>query len=142
MGACRVTPYEQWTLPAQPILTALGGSCADDHFSGGGNGNVIDMFWCNGSRGQAWMLEPDGTIRPSLYGGECVTARRAKIVLWTCSTGNKAQQWTVVRTGGLSSELRVGGACLGITSLTAANGAQLVTARCTATDPRVHWHIW
>jgi hypothetical protein len=154
MGACHVKSYEQWTLPAQPILTALGGSCADDHYSGGNNGNIVDMFWCNGTQGQAWSFRPDGTIRAGLYGSKCVTVRGrlgavgTRIVLWTCSSANKGQKWTVVRTGAMSSAISLGGVCLGIPAMTAAkgtqlegNGTQLITSRCSSTDPRDLWHI-
>jgi Ricin-type beta-trefoil lectin domain/Putative Ig domain len=147
MGGCRVKPAEQWTLPAQPILTSVGGSCADDHLSSGNNGAVVDMFWCNGTTGQTWSLRPDGTIRAGLYSNACLTvggklgAVGTKIKLWACSASGQGQKWTVSRTGGLSSELRLGGVCLGLTSMTAANATQLVTGKCTASDPRVHWHI-
>jgi hypothetical protein len=148
MGTCHVRSSEQWTLPAQPILSSVGGSCADDHYGEGNNGAVVDMFWCNGTAGEAWSFLPDGTIRAGRYGNACLTVRGklgavgTKIVLWTCSAGDKSQRWTVSRTGGLSSELSLGGVCLAITSMTAANATQLVTGTCTASDPRVHWHIW
>jgi hypothetical protein len=147
MGTCHVKPYEQWTLPAQPVLTSVVGSCADDHFSEGNNGAVVDMFLCNGTQGQKWSFRTDGTIRPGLYGSKCVTVRGkpgavgTKLVLWACSAGGGGQRWTVSRTGGLSGELTLGGVCLAIPSMTAANAAQLVTEACSASDPRVHWHI-
>jgi Ricin-type beta-trefoil lectin domain/Putative Ig domain len=148
MGACHVRSYEQWTLPAQPILTALGGSCTDDHFSEGNNGAVIDMFWCNATPGQTWSLRPDGTIRAGLFGSKCLTVRSKKTVIYGCSGGDKTQKWTVVRTGAMSSELTEGGVCLAIPSLTSAkgtllepNGTQLITAKCSKTDPRDLWHI-
>ena len=147
MSICRITRSKAWTLPAQPVLAAMAGKCADDLHSVGANGNPVDMYSCNGTPVQAWTFEPDGTIR--LFGNKCVTVRGAlgrvasKIQLWDCTTANRrAQQWAVVRTGDLSAELTLGGVCLAIPSMTAANGTQLVTARCTATDPRVHWHIW
>jgi hypothetical protein len=49
---------------------------------------------------------------------------------------------SVVQTGDLSAELTLGGVCLAIPSMTAADGSQLVTVRCSAMDPRAHWHIW
>jgi hypothetical protein len=101
-----------------------------------GNGAVIDMFSCNGTVSQTFQFLPDGTLR--LY-AECLTARGGKIVLWSCGAGR--QKWTVIRTGGLSSELAVGGSCLALPRLTAAQGTQLVTASC-GSGPRVHWHIW
>jgi Ricin-type beta-trefoil lectin domain/Putative Ig domain len=146
MGACHVKSYEQWTLPAQPVLTALGGSCVDDHFSSGVNGNVVDMFWCNGTASQSWTFEPDGTLR--LFGNKCIIVRNSKAVLWTCSSANNSKKWTVVRTSTMGSELTEGGVCLAIPGTTSAkgtllepNGTQLVTSKCSKTDPRDLWHI-
>jgi hypothetical protein len=146
MGACRVTRDEAWTLPGHPVLAVVTNTCMDDLHSVGTNGNPVDMFSCNGTPVQNWTFEPDGTIR--VYGNKCVTVRAlgragAKVQLWTCTAANrKGQQWAVVRTGDVSSELSVGGLCLAIPSMTAANGSQLVMARCTATDPRIHWRVW
>ena len=137
---------EAWTLPAQPVLAAVTGKCIDDLHSVGTNGNVIDMYTCNGTPVQAWTFEPDGSLR--VFGNKCITVRGplgrigTKIQLWTCTAGNKGQHWAVIRNGDLSSELGLGGVCLAIPSMTAADGSQLVTARCTATDPRIRWHIW
>ena len=149
MGACRINKSEAWTLPAQPVLAAVTGKCVDDLHDVGTNGSIIDMFSCNGTPPQAWTFEPDGTIHSAAYGTKCLTVHGAlgrvgtKIQLWACTAGNrKGQQWAIVRTGGLSSELTLGGVCLAIPGMTAADGSQLVTARCTATDPRIHWRIW
>ena len=144
MGGCRTSSNEQWTLPPQTVLTALGGSCLDDHFSSGVNGNVIDMFWCKYS-GSRWTFEPDGTIR--MFGNKCVTVRNNKAVIWTCgASGN--QKWTVTRTSAMGSELALGGVCLAIPSLTSAkgtalepNGTQLIASKCNKSDPRDLWHI-
>jgi hypothetical protein len=138
-GACRVRASEQWTLPAQAILTSLGGSCADDYHS---TDTKVDMFWCNATIGQNWIFEPNGTIRPSQYPNSCVTVSGSKIVLKGCAAPTKEQKWSVSRTGGLSSEITLGGVCMATPSLTAANGTPLVTAKCTASNPNVHWHIW
>jgi hypothetical protein len=147
LGACHVKSYEQWTLPAQPILTALGGSCADDHYSSGVNGNVIDMFWCNSTVGQDWTIKTDGTIRAGLYSNKCLTVRGTKAVIWSCGAAGH-QKWTVVRTGTMSSELTEGGVCLAIPGLSSSkgtllepNGTQLITSTCRRTDPRDLWHI-
>ena len=145
MGACRVKRSEEWTPPARPVLASVPGKCMDDLHSVGNNGNPIDMYSCNGTPIQNWAFEPDGSIR--VYGNKCVTLRTlgrvgTKVVLWTCGAGNRGQHWAVVRTGYMSAEFSIGGVCLAIPSMTAADGTQLVTGRCTATDPRVHWHIW
>jgi hypothetical protein len=142
MGGCRASSSEQWALPPQAALTALGGSCLDDHFSSGVNGNVIDMFWCQYSTAK-WTFEPDGTIR--MFGNKCVTVRSGKAVIWTCGA-HSGQKWTVVRTSPMGSEIAQGGVCLAIPSMTRGaalepNGTQLVTSRCSRTDPRDLWHI-
>jgi Ricin-type beta-trefoil lectin domain len=142
MGGCRASSSEQWALPPQAALTALGGSCLDDHFSSGVNGNVIDMFWCQFSTAK-WTFEPDGTIR--MFGNKCITVRSGKAVIWTCGA-HSGQKWTVVRTSTMGSEIAQGGVCLAIPSMTRGaalepNGTQLVTSRCSRTDPRDLWHI-
>jgi hypothetical protein len=141
MGACRIRSYEQWTLPAQTILTPVGGKCADDPLGVGSNKTVIDMFSCNGTPGQAWDFEPNGMIRISQYRNVCLTLYKSQPVLWVCSAGAKDQKWSINRTGGLGSELAVGGACLATKSLTAANAAKLVMAKCAAGNPLDLWHI-
>lgn len=140
MGACHARSYEQWTLPAQPILTAVGGSCADDPLGVGSNKTVIDMFSCNGTPGQAWDFEPNGTIRISQYSNVCLTLYKSQPVLYVCGTAS-GQKWSVNRTGGLGSELAVGGVCLATKSLTAASTAKLVMTKCSAGNPLDLWHI-
>ena len=146
VGTCRIKANEAWTLPGHPVLAVVTSTCMDDLHSVGTNGNPIDMFACNGTPVENWAFEPDGSIR--VYGDKCVTVRTlgragAKVQLWTCTAANrKGQQWAIVRTGDVSSELSIGGLCLAVPSMTAANGSQLVTARCTATDPRIHWRVW
>jgi len=144
MGGCRITPAQEWTLPAQTVLTALGGSCMDDHFSSGVNGNVIDMFWCSYSTSK-WTFETDGTLR--MFGDKCITVAKGKAVIWTCGQ-HSGQKWTVARTSAMGSEITEGGVCLAIPSMTAGrgtvlepNGTQLVTSKCSKTDPRDLWHI-
>ena len=104
------------------------------------------MYGVQRHRSQSWTVAPDGTLR--MFGGKCVTVRgplgrvAAKIELWTCIRRDKAQQWTLVRGRTLNGELRTGGVCLAVPSLTAPATSQLRTAPCSATDPRVHWHVW
>jgi hypothetical protein len=143
---CRVTNTEVWTLPAERILSTQPGRCVDDLHSVGTNRNVVDTYGCNGTASQDWTVEPDFTLR--IFGDKCVTVAGpygkpgTRIELWTCTAGNKEQKWTVVRDGNLGSELVVGGVCLAAPSMTAPAMTQLVTAACSASDPRVHWHIW
>jgi hypothetical protein len=139
-GPCGARSYEQWALPARPILASLGSSCVDDFHAIGSNGAKVDMFWCNGSPGQSWIFAANGTIRISQYPNVCLTLHDSKIQLWLCGT-ESGQNWTVVRTGTMSSELKTGGVCLSMPNLAAANSSALIPAKCTASDPRVHWHI-
>lgn len=97
------------------------------------------------SAGQAWTFETDGTLR--MFGSKCLTVRGKKAVIWTCGAAGN-QKWTVVRTGAMSSVLTQGGVCLAVPSLTAAKGTllepiftQLITSKCSTTDPRDLWHI-
>lgn len=140
MGACHARSSEQWTLPAQPILTPVGGACADDPLGVGTNGTVVDMFSCNGTPGQAWDFEPNGTIRISQYPNVCLTLHKSEPVLWVCGV-TSGQKWSVNRTGGLGSELAVGGVCLATKSLTASNATKLVMAKCAPANPLDLWHI-
>ena len=134
MGACHARSSEQWTLPAQPILTPVGGACADDPLGVGTNGTVVDMFSCNGTPGQAWDFEPNGTIRISQYPNVCLTLHKSEPVLWVCGI-TSGQKWSVNRTGGLGSELAVGGACLATKSLTAFERHQVGHGQVRAGQP-------
>jgi hypothetical protein len=140
MGACHARSFEQWTLPAQPVFTAVGGRCMDDPLGRGYNGTVIDMYACNNTPGQAWNFEPNGTIKISQYANVCVTMHKGQPVLWVCGAAGD-QKWSVNRTGGLGSELTVGGACLATKSLTAGNAVNLVMTKCSAGNPLDLWHI-
>ncbi|MGD0702806.1 MAG: ricin-type beta-trefoil lectin domain protein [Trebonia sp.] len=139
-GACHAKSSGQWALPAQPILASLGGSCADDPHGVGSNGTVVDMFWCNGTRGQAWVFEPNGRIRISQYSNVCLTVHKSQPVLWVCGAAS-GQAWSVNRIGSLGSELTAGGVCLATKSLTAANAAKLTVTKCAAGNPLDLWHI-
>jgi Ricin-type beta-trefoil lectin domain/Putative Ig domain len=141
MGACHIRSYEEWTLPAQTILTPVGGKCADDPLGVGSNKTVIDEFSCNGTPGQAWDFEPNGMIRISQYRNVCLTLYKSQPVFWVCGAANN-QKWAINRTGGLGSELSVAGVCLATKSLTAANAAKLVIAKCAPGNPLDLWHIW
>jgi len=147
MASCKVTSTEQWNLPAQPVLASVGGFCADDYFSLGYDGSKVDLFSCNGTRGQAWLFEHDGTIRQSQYPRVCLTVHGTlgkagvKVALYKCQKNDKQQAWTVAQAGGLGSEISLGGVCLGVPALTSPNGTSLVTAKCGKTNPTVLWHI-
>ncbi len=147
LGGCGVKAAEQWKLPAQPMLAAEGGMCADDFHSQATPGSKVDLFSCNGTNGQTWNFLPDGTIRQAQYATACLTVHGplgqagVKVTLYPCQGGNKEQHWTVGGAGGLASQVSLAGACLAIPSLKAESGVGLVTAKCSKSNPLALWHV-
>lgn len=84
-------------LPAQGKVTGLGNKCLDIKGGKAANGTQIQLYTCNGSVAQSWILGKDGTFRAL---GKCLdNARNAstdgnKIDLYDC-TGQPAQRWSV-----------------------------------------------
>jgi hypothetical protein len=138
---CGGYSLREWTLPAGPVLSAVADKCMDDTGDSTANGTKIEVWTCNGGAAQNWTFEPDGTVRVA---GECLddtgnsAASGAKIQLWTCN-GGAAQQWTVQGSNNsLGVELEHGSLCATATSLTAANGTQLVLGACGTDESG--WH--
>lgn len=98
-----------WTVnPAPPpptgVITGYAGLCLDDYGSGAANGTKVDLYTCNGTRAQRWVLHPTlGSNWP--YTGELVSSNGkcvndagyggagSKVILWTC-TGTSNEIWT------------------------------------------------
>jgi hypothetical protein len=139
MGGCGAHSWQQWNLPAQQVLTPLGG-CLDDLHSVGTNGAIVDKYTCNGTIAQSWIFSTDGTIKGGQYPADCLNPRGTKVVLWRCA--QQRQPWSVIPAGGLGVELRAGSVCLAMPAFTAADTTQLVTTRCSAANPLDLWHIW
>jgi hypothetical protein len=138
---CGGYSLREWALPAGPVLSAIPGKCLDDTGDSTANGNKIEVWTCNDGAAQNWTFEPDGTIRVA---GKCLddtgngTASGTKIQLWTCN-GGAAQQWTVQGSNdSLGAEMGHGSLCATPTSMTAADGSQLVLGAC-GTDESA-WH--
>jgi hypothetical protein len=146
LGSCKIGAAEQWKLPAQPLLAAEGGFCADDYLSRGTPGSKVDLFSCNGTPGQTWNIQSDGTIRQSQYATACLTVHGtvkagAKVTLYPCQKGSKQQHWAVSHESGLSSAVSLGGACLAIPSLKSQSGASLIVVKCSKSNPLDLWHV-
>jgi hypothetical protein len=141
MGSCAAKSYEQWAIPAQQILTPLS-ACVDDLHSVGNNGAVVDKYTCDNTIAQTWIFSTNGMIKGGQYPADCLTPHGTKIALYRCASGDKGQRWSVIRAGGLGVELKVGSVCLAMPKLTASDTTQLVTAKCSATNPLDLWHIW
>ncbi len=83
-------------VPAAPASAAtpeagtvtVGGKCLDDADFGTADGNVIQIFDCNGSSAQKWSWETDGTVRVF---GKCLDITGA-----SNATGARAQLHTCV----------------------------------------------
>ncbi|MFI1968308.1 hypothetical protein BLA24_13245 [Streptomyces cinnamoneus] len=84
-------------LSPQGKVTGLGGKCLDVKGGKAANGTQIQLYTCNGSAAQSWILEKDGTFRAL---GKCLdNARNAgtdgsKIDLYDCN-GKPSQRWSV-----------------------------------------------
>jgi hypothetical protein len=140
---CGTGTRDEWTVPAGAVLSAIPGQCLDDSGNSTANGNKIDEYTCNGTTAQKWTLDPDGTIRVN---GKCLddtgdsTTSGTGIQLWNCN-GGASQRWTEkVSISPLGVELQHGSLCVSPTSMTAANGAQLVLGTCGTEEG--NWHAW
>ena len=143
INSCGSGTRDEWTVPAGVVLSAIPGRCLDDSGGSTGNGNKIDEYTCNGVAAQKWTLEPDGTIRVN---GKCLddtgdsTTGGTKIQLWSCN-GGASQRWIEkISISPLGIELQHGSLCASPTSMTAANGAQLVLGTCGSEEG--NWHAW
>ncbi|WP_309144541.1 ricin-type beta-trefoil lectin domain protein [Streptomyces sp. BR123] len=92
-------------LPPQGKVAGLGGKCLDAKGGKAGNGTQIQLYTCNGTAAQSWILYKDGTFRAL---GKCLdNSRNAntngnKIQLWDCN-GSAAQRWSVNAKGQIVS---------------------------------------
>ncbi|MFE1791480.1 ricin-type beta-trefoil lectin domain protein [Streptomyces sp. NPDC059525] len=117
-------------LPPQGKVTGLGGKCLDVKGGKAANGTQIQLYTCNGSVAQSWILGKDGTFRAL---GKCLddsrnlTANGNKIQLYDCN-GSPAQRWTVNAKGQIVHA--ASGKVLDVTGGKTANGTpvQLYTA--------------
>jgi hypothetical protein len=77
------------------VSTPSANKCIDDANSGTADGNVVQLFDCNGSAAQNWTAQPDGSVQAL---GKCLdvvsggTAPGTKVDLYTCN-GTGSQKW-------------------------------------------------
>jgi beta-glucosidase len=89
-------------IAATPLI-GYSGLCLDVHADSNTPGAAVDVYTCNGTDGQQWTVEPDGTIRAN---GDCLdaigggTAAGTLVDLYTCN-GTGAQQWAPQADGAL-----------------------------------------
>ncbi len=80
--------------PAGGRIKGFAGKCLDDFHSGTANRNKIDIYRCNGTAAQHWVLASNGELRVL---GKCLDdpafgRRGTKLELFTC-TGGSNQRW-------------------------------------------------
>ncbi|MEU6401100.1 ricin-type beta-trefoil lectin domain protein [Streptomyces cinnamoneus] len=126
------------TLSPQGRVSGIGSKCLDVKGGKAANGTQIQLYTCNGTAAQSWILGKDGTLRAL---GKCLdNARNAstngnKISLYDCN-GSAAQRWSVNAKGQIVHV--ASGKVLDATGGATANGTvvQLYTAN---TNKRQVW---
>jgi hypothetical protein len=113
------------------ITSAIPGKCLDDSQRRTGAGNKVDLFTCNGSAAQFWVLDSD-TVQ---LAGECMSTAGVKVVLESCN-GRAAQKWAF-RTGEVVNLAT--GKCLDDPHFSTTNGIQLELWRCHGSANQA-WH--
>ncbi|MFJ9641674.1 ricin-type beta-trefoil lectin domain protein [Streptomyces sp. NPDC101206] len=125
-------------LAPQGRVTGLGGKCLDAKGGKADNGTQIQLYTCNGTVAQSWILYRDGTFRAL---GKCLdNSRNAntngnKIQLWDCN-GSAAQRWSVNAKGQIVNAGT--GKVLDVKGGSTANGTP-VQLYAAGTDKRQVW---
>ena len=126
-------------VPSLPVTTevlGLAAKCMDVANAVATNGNPIQIFGCNNTPAQSWILGTDHTFR-SL--GKCLTAGASAgagpvVQLQDCSTST-AQKWQV-RPGGAIVNLK-SKLCLDVLGKSSADRTLLVLSRCQHEDSQL-----
>jgi beta-glucosidase len=135
--AAQATTSFTWTVvpstddvPTTPIV-GFAGLCLDLASDGNADGTKVDVYTCNGTDGQQWTEEPDGTIHAD---GKCLsvagggTANGTPVDLSACEGGG-AQDWVPQSDGALVNP--VTGRCLDDTDYSILPGTQAQIWSCT-----------
>ena len=109
-GAQAATSFVWTVAPASGGIAATSlvgyqGFCLDVSGDNNTDGTKVEVYTCNGTNGQQWTAQPNGTIQAA---GKCLdvtasgTANGTKVQLYTCN-GTAAQQWVPHADGTLSN---------------------------------------
>ncbi|MEV6851303.1 lectin [Actinoplanes sp. NPDC051411] len=131
--------------PAQPrvgpITSGAGANlCVDAAQSATANGTAVQIFGCNGSYAQDWVVAGDGTLRDL---GKCLdvsnsaTTDGTKVQLWGCN-GTAAQKWSAGANGSLVNPQS--GKCLDDPNSSTTNGARLQIYTCNGSGAQ-NWKL-
>jgi beta-glucosidase len=135
-GATASTSFTWTVVPSSagvPTTPLVGyqGLCLDLASDNNTDGNPVQIYTCNGTNGQQWTVEPDGTVRVD---GKCLdvsaggTANGTKVDLYTCN-GTGAQQWQPQPGGALLNPQS--NACLDDSGYSTVPGTQVQIWACT-----------
>jgi predicted alpha-1,2-mannosidase len=131
--------------PAQPRVGAIksgaGASlCVDAAQSSSANGTAVQIYGCNNTYAQDWVIAGDNTLRDL---GKCLdvsnsgTANGTVVQLWGCN-GTGAQKWTAGANGSLVNTQS--GKCLDDPNSATTNGARLQIYTCNGTGAQ-NWTL-
>jgi hypothetical protein len=122
-----VPTNQQWRLNNAEIV-GLGGLCTDVPGGNFVNGQLLQVFTCNGGSNQRWNIGPDGRISNGSFcwdvpGGN--TASGTRIQIYQCYGGaNQAFSFTS------SGQITFGGKCIDVVGGQPNNGSQLQLFSC------------
>ncbi|MEU2779118.1 lectin, partial [Streptomyces sp. NPDC007162] len=133
------------TEPASPRIGPLASSvasglCVDDASSGTSDGTHVQIWGCDDTYAQDWIVAGDGTVRAL---GKCLDADHSGttdgtlVQLWTCN-GTGAQRWTPGSDGSLVNPEST--LCLDDPNSSTANGTQLQLYTCNGTAAQ-NWRL-
>jgi len=116
--------YDFPTGPTGQIVGVNSGRCLDVQGASAADGTPVQIYDCNGTGAQHWMIASDGTLRAynrclTTVGGG--TADHTLVELRTCS-GAAGQQW--LRYGTNSLRNPGSGRCLDVLGFQTANGSR------------------
>lgn len=133
------------TAPASPRIGAVGAGvgtnlCLDDANSATGDGTHVQIWGCDSTYAQDWIVASDSSLRTL---GKCLdvsnsgTTNGTLVQLWTCN-GTGAQKWTPGANGSLVNPQS--GLCLDVPNSSTTNGTQLQIYTCNGTGAQ-NWKL-
>ncbi|WP_037841047.1 lectin [Streptomyces sp. NRRL F-5126] len=129
--------------PPKPRVGAVksaGGQCVDDANSSTSNGSAIQIWGCDNTAAQDWVIATDGTLRTL---GKCLdvsdsgTTSGTKVQLYGCN-GSGAQQWKPGANGSLVNP--ESGLCLDDPSGSTTEGTRLQIYTCNGSGAQ-NWTL-
>jgi hypothetical protein len=142
--SCTGYRNQAWTLPAGPAASQIPGKCLDDNRNQTADGTKVDVWTCDGSIAQAWLVQADGTVTVH---GKCLEVLGAGVTAGTpvdlrSCDGSQGQQWHLIP-GGAAAMLANphSGLCLADPADARTDGTQLQVIACSAADPGQAWRV-